>query len=400
MNIVEINSVNRGSTGSIMRAIADCAKSRGHNILVCYPDQRDNRIAYKDNDYLIGNRLSHNIGVFLCSRFKFFYFSHIFATLCLLRKLKSFKPDVIHLHNLHPLYLNLPLLFNYIKKNNIKVIITQHDCWLFTGHCPYYTDLGCSKWIHGCNNCPVYNQYPKSYWDDSYYMFKNKKKLLLSLKNLTLVPVSIWLGNEDKKSFLKKSTIYPISNGINLSVFKPTYDLSVIAKYHIGDEFLIMGCATDWGYRKGLDDYLKLSSMLHDDEKIILVGISDAVIQNKPSNIFLINRTEDAKELACLYSRANVLLSLSKEETFGLTIVEAMACGTPAIVYDNTAQPELINGYNGFIAKNGDLLSVRMQIDELRKLDSEKVFKACIDFAKRYGHNVIYNKYIDLMEKK
>ena len=398
MNIVEINSVNRGSTGSIMRAISDFAKRRGHNVLMCYPDQRDNRVVYNDSDYLIGNRFSRNIGVYLCSKFKFIKFAHTFATLCLLRKLKSFKPDVIHLHNLHPLYLNLSLFFNYINKYDIKVVITLHDCWLYTGHCPYYTDLCCLKWMNKCYECPVYTEYPKSNWDDSSYMFNYKKKLLLSLKNLTLVPVSNWLGNEVKKSFLHNCRIQIISNGIDLSIFKPTFDMSVLAKYGIKDEFLIMGCATEWGYRKGLEDYLQLSTMLHSDEKIILVGISESALIDKPSNIILINRTEDVNELACLYSRANVLLSLSKEETFGLTIIEAMACGTPAIVYNNTAQPELINNNNGFVVSNGDLKSVRDRIDEIKLMDEKEISGRCVAFAKQYGKDVIYKKYMELLE--
>lgn len=397
MNIIEINSVNRASTGSIMKAVADYARSRGHSVMVCYPDQRDNRKAYREGDYLIGNRYLRNIGVFICRYFRYFKYAHAITTACFIRRLKTFKPDVIHIHNLHPSYLNLYMLFKYANKNNVKVVITQHDCWLYTGHCPHYTDLGCNKWKSGCESCKVYMQYPISKWDDSSYMFEQKKRLLLSLKDLTLVPVSQWLGNEDKKSFLKDSKICTISNGINLSIFKPTVDDTYLKKCGIGEEFLIMGCATDWGYRKGLYDYLKFSTMLHQNEKIILVGMPEGMLIDKPDNVIIVNRTENPFQLAALYTRANVLLSLSKEETFGLTIVEAMACGTPAVVYNNTAQPELINGRNGIVVPNGDINAVRQGVDEIKKWIHD-VAGDCVDFAKRYDQNAVYDKYVNLME--
>ena len=239
-------------------------------------------------------------------------------------------------------------------------------------------------------------QYPISKWDDSSYMFEQKKRLLLSLKDLTLIPVSKWLGNEDRQSFLRDCNIKPLSNGINLEVFKPTYDDTVVSKYGLDGKYVIMGCATDWGYRKGLEDYIQLSSMLYDDEVILLVGISDNTIKNKPSNIITVNRTESQYELAVLYTRANVLLSLSKEETFGLTIVEAMACGTPAIVYDNTAQPELINGRNGIVVPNGDINAVRQGVDEIKNW-SHDVSNECISFALSYDQSIAYDKYIDLI---
>ena len=73
-----------------------------------------------------------------------------------------------------------------------------------------------------------------------------------------------------------------------------------------------------------------------------------------PKNIIGITRTEDQTELAKLYSLSSVFVNPSTEETFGLVAAEAMACGTPAIVTNSTACPEIINNNVGFIVPPND----------------------------------------------
>ena len=68
----------------------------------------------------------------------------------LLALLDKIEPDIIHLHNLHSHACNLELLFSWIKRHNIKVFWTMHDCWAFTGYCMHYDMIGCDKWRTGC----------------------------------------------------------------------------------------------------------------------------------------------------------------------------------------------------------------------------------------------------------
>ena len=222
MRMAEINSCNFGSTGNIMLEIAEVAEKCGHTAAVCYPKSRVNAKKQKETDILIGSRLSRNLHLKLAEITGLNGCFSYFSTLDFLRKLNKFKPDIIHLHNLHNCYVNLPLLFGYIKKHNIKTVWTLHDCWSFTGHCPYFDIAECDKWKTECKNCPQYKGYPKSLFDNSKYMYRLKKKWFTGVKNMTIVTPSEWLASLVKESYLKDYPVKVINNGINLNVFKPT----------------------------------------------------------------------------------------------------------------------------------------------------------------------------------
>ena len=171
--IVAINSGNVGSTGRIMMGISKLARSRGYKTYQAYPKSR-NLLPAGENDIIISSvpvkfmstRMARYTGLNGCYAW--------FSTQIFLRKLDKIRPDIIHLHNLHDSYINLPMLFHYIKKNKIKVIWTLHDCWTLTGHCALFTYSGCDKWKTGCGNCPQLGQYPSSKIDTSAWMWKKK----------------------------------------------------------------------------------------------------------------------------------------------------------------------------------------------------------------------------------
>lgn len=401
MRIVEINSVNRGSTGSIMRDVANFARSKGHEVLVCYPKCRDNMLQYRQGDFLIGNRILRNLGRILSKNFKAEHYIHLTSTFQFILKIKKFKPDVVHIHNIHDSFLNIPLFLTYLKKTKINVVWTLHDCWLYTGHCPHYVETRCYKWQNVCRDCKYYKSYPESHYDDSYYKFMLKKDLLLGLGNqLTLVPVSKWLANEVSKSFLKNVHRQVLANGIDMEVFHPNVDVSIKNKYGILNGRIILAAATDWGGRKGLNDYFKLAELLAEDEHIVLVGVTDKLIHKLPSKIIGIKRTESKEDLAKLYSIADVVLSLSYAETFGLTIVEANACGTPVVVYNNTAQPELISRENGFVVETGNVEAVYQAIRNVFAVDRDMLRKSCRDFVyEKYSKTYTYNGYLNLFKE-
>ena len=73
-------------------------------------------------------------------------------------------------------------------------------------------------------------------------------------------------------------------------------------------------------------------------------------------------------ELALIYNSASVYVSMSTEETFGLTIAEALSCGTPAVVYQATACPEMIvEGENGYVASPHNIAQVYNYIQLIKK---------------------------------
>ena len=317
------------------------------------------------------------------------------STRKLISQIKEIKPDLIHLHNLHGYFLNVEILFDFLKEYRIPVIWTLHDCWPFTGHCSHFVSIDCMKWKTGCNNCKLTKDYPRSWFlDCSERNYLKKKHLFNSLENLHIVTVSKWLEGITKDSFFKNKDIRTIYNGVDLNVFRPLPSL----KDH--SVFTIIGVAANWGDHKGLSDYIALSKLLKDDERIMLVGVSDKVAKTLPGNIIPIKRTNDPEELVQLYNNADIVTSLSYAETFGMTVVEGYACGKPAIVYNNTAQPELIKDQTGAIVENGNIEQLYKCIRMFRsktKEEMEHVSMACRKLAEVvYDNNILYKDYLKL----
>lgn len=398
VKIVEINAGNIGSTGSIMLGIADIAKTAGHEVLVCCPDARDNRKKTVKDQLFIGDRLSRNLHL-KCAELTGLngYFSGL-ATKKFLKAVSEYKPDIIHLHNLHNCYINLPMLSNYIKKHNIPVVWTLHDCWSFTGHCPYFDMVGCDKWRTGCYDCPQYREYPKSLFDNSKIMYKLKKKWFTGVENMTLVTPSEWLAGLVKQSFLKDYPVKVINNGIDLSVFKPTSS-DFRQKYNIGEKYIVLGVAFDWGKRKGFDVFIELSKRL-DTEKyqIVLVGTDDSVDKQLPDNIISIHRTNKQSELAEIYTVADLFVNPTREETQGLVNIEAIACGTPVVTFNTGGSPECIDNSSGCVVEKDDIAAMEREIIRICETKPYSA-EACVERAKRFDKNARFREYIGLYEE-
>lgn len=372
MKIFQINGAVFGSTGKIMLGIAQTAEEQGHEVLCAAPVTKTNRHREPNRDYIkIGTYYGRCASVLLSRLTGLDGCFAVPATLKLLRRVKKFQPDVIHLHNIHGSYINLPLLFHFIKKNNVRVVWTLHDCWAFTGHCPYFDMVKCEKWKAKCHACPQFKGYPKSYLDNSWFMHKLKKKWFLGIRDLTIVTPSHWLAGLVRQSFLKEYPVKTIYNGIDLNVFKPT--LSDFRSKHLcEDKILLLGVAFGWEKRKGLDIFLELAKRLDSDKyQIVLVGTDEHVDKQLPDNIISIHRTQNQAELAEIYTAADLFVNPSREETMGLVTVEALACGTPAVVFDRTAVPEVVDETCGVVVAAGDIQALLQGIRIGEKIDCE-----------------------------
>lgn len=396
MNILLINSVNFGSTGNIMLNIAEQSRSFGHQVYTACANCKSNQKKRLNNQIFIGNRISRALHdllrrIFGCEG-RFSYFS----TLAFLRKIKAIKPDIIHLHNLHGSYINLRLLFKYIRKNNIKTIWTLHDCWAFTGHCPHFDMISCAKWKTACYECPQHNDsYLRTYVDDSKKLYNLKKKWFSGVKDMTLVTPSNWLAELVKESFLKEYPVKVIHNGIDLSVFKPTPS-DFRKKYNCEDKFILLGVAFGWGKRKGLDVFIELSKRLDDKFKIVLVGTNDDVDKQLPENIISIHQTENQQELAEIYTAADLFVNPTREDNFPTVNMESLACGTPVITFDTGGSPECIDNC-GIVVQKEDIDSLYNEIIKLS--ENNKLYREnCITNAKKFDMNMRFNDYIDLYE--
>lgn len=392
--VIQINvTANWGSTGKIAEQIGVIAQEYGWESYIAYG--RDMNPS-KNKLIKIGSMLDVYEHYFENRFFDNEGRASRRATKKFLKEVDKIKPDVVHLHNIHDHYLNFPLLFKYLAKKSIPVVWTQHDLWAMTGHCAFNLN-GCEKWKTHCCNCPMTEYFSLDRSSESY---REKRQYFTSIPSMTIVPVSEWLGAQVKQSFLRKYSVQVIKNGIDINVFKPTL-ANCLERYGLSTTKFVIAVASVWSDAKGLADFIAIRGILDENIKIVLVGLSEHQISQLPCGIIGISRTQSQKELAQLYSAAEVLVSLSGSETFGLTIAEALSCGTPAIVYNNTAQPELISENTGRVVSNGDYRLVASSIMEFLTNDfkyshSNECRNRAIEY---FDKNKTYLSYIQLYSK-
>ena len=396
--LFQINSGIVGSTGTIMLSIDKYARKAGMKTYMTSVNNRSSAADYPSNHIAIGTILEKHI------HRKLAYLTgneggySYFATKRLLKTIDKIQPDIIHLHNLHINYVNLGLLFDYLKSHSsIKLVWTLHDCWAYTGHCRYYDMEGCDRWQTQCHDCKVYRSYPQSRIDNSDKMYRRKKTWFLGVPNLALVTPSKWLNDEIKKSFLKDYDSYIISNGIDTNVFSFRKS-NIREEYELGDKFVIVGSAYHWSKRKGYDCFIKLAKMLDDGFSILLVGgMSDEQEKECDRNgIKHIPLVSSKERLAEVYSAGNVFFNPTREEMFGLVNIEAEACGIPVITFDSGGSPECIGEGCGFVVNKEDVSGAAEKIRWLRD-HTEIVDSGNIrDWAKGFESERTYKAYLDL----
>lgn len=323
------------------------------------------------------------------------------ATRSLVKKIEEISPDIIHLHHLHGYYINIKILFEYLKSKDIPVVWTFHDCWSFTGHCIYFDYVGCDKWRTVCFKCPQKKEYPGSLFiDRSRKNFYLKKTLFTSLSKMVIIPVSYWLENNVRESFLRNTRIETIHNGIDTSVFSPRDNADEVKKkYNVNGQFLILGVASPWSHRKGLYDFIRLSQLLTEEERIILVGLSRKQMKKLPKNIIGIQKTEDRQQLVDLYSASDVFVNPTLEDNFPTTNIEAIACGTPVITYKTGGSVEAISEDTGFIVEKGDVTGLYQAVQIVRKRGNDYYLVPCRNRALEFfSKQERFNEYLKIYE--
>lgn len=384
--ILFINSVCNGSTGKICKDLYDIATNEGYECCIVY-GRGEAPNGYKT--IKIGNEFDLYAHVAKTRLFDEHGFGSKRATTLFLKQVDLFKPDIIHLHNIHGYYINIELLFDYLKQHNeIKVIWTLHDCWAFTGHCAYFTFSKCDQWIDGCRNCQSLKDYPKNILFSSVNKnYFQKKNLFTSLNNLFLVTPSNWLKELVKQSFLKEYPCFVIHNGIDTHLFKKK---NIIRNNKVN----ILGAANVWDNRKGLKDFYELNNIIdHNKFEITLVGLSDKQLKTLPNNILGIKRTKNIEELVDIYNKADILFNPTLEDNYPTVNLEAQACGTPVATYNNGGSRETLFSRECFVVsslqefitiiENNDLKmnKINFHID-LDELDKNKKMKEYIDLYK------------------
>ncbi len=383
MKILQINSVcGIRSTGRICTDLAEVLEQNGHECKIAYgrefvPEKYQKYAIRIGSDFdvkmhALQSRIFDNSGL-----------GSKRATEKFIEWVKEYNPDIIHLHNIHGYYINIEVLFKYLEKADKPVVWTLHDCCTVTGHCAHYSYAKWYKWQDGCMKCPQKKEYPSSLIiDSSKKNWEKKKNLFTSVKKMTLVTPSRWLACQVEQSFLNKYPLKVIPNGIDLNVFKPTSS-DFREKQNLEGKKIVLGVASAWSPLKGLDDFVELSKILDENYKIILVGVTAKQKKKLPKNILAIERTNNVKELAEIYTMADVFLNPTYQDTYPTVNIEAQACGTPVITYRTGGSVESVPEQNvveqGLLSEIKSLLTTTLRQKNNFDNDKFELLKKYID---------------------
>lgn len=397
--ILQINvACNWGSTGRIAEQIGVLAQKNGWNAYLAHGTR------YVSDSQLKTIRVSssfeekaHGVKSLLLDAHGL---GSVNGTKAFVEKLDKIKPDIVHLHNIHGYFINYEILFDYLCRKDIPIVWTLHDCWSFTGHCMYFDRVGCDKWKTGCHHCPQLHSYPKSLFiDRSSANWERKRKLFTSVKNLTLVPVSNWLGDLVSQSYLGKYPIRVIHNGVDLNVFKPTTS-DLKNKLGLENKFVVLGVANGFSNRKGLEDFVRMGVECPNDIQIIMIGTTPEERASLPKNIIAIDKTDDVNELVAYYSIADVYINPTYEDNFPTTNIEALACGTPVITYKTGGSLEAVDERTGIVVEKGDVNGLMRSIELIRNKGRVAYNTICVERAKHcFDKKDRFGDYIHLYER-
>ena len=397
MKIFQINAVyGHLSTGSNVFEMNEAFRSQGHTCMAAYSV---GQVQNPQQEYLIGTLFGQKNHALLSRAFGLQGYFSSGATKKLLRKLDDFQPDVVVLNNLHANYIHLPMLLKYLAKKDIPTVAVLHDCWFYTGKCCYYTNAGCEKWKTQCGKCPAVGQYNKSwFFDFTKKMHADRKKLFGAIPRLGVVAVSDWLLGQAKQApvFQGASQITRIHNWIDTKQFAPVDGSAVRQKLGLEGKTVMLAVAAAWEPRKGMDALHSIAEKLRDNERLVIIGrVSEKV--SLPENIIHIPRTDSKEELIQYYSMADVFLQPSIEETFGKVTAEALACGTPVVCFDSTANPELVGDHCGAVVPVGDTEGMLREARRIVQEGKDEYSRFCRAFVEdRFNIGRIFDQYLQL----
>ena len=382
MKIVQINQVSGyGSTGHIVEDISAMLCDKGVDNRIYYglgQTKNVNAVRFETDAQLkmhkLYSRLTGRHG-----------FASKRATENLIQALRKYAPDIIHLHNLHGFYINLPLLFSYIKEADIPVVWTLHDCWAFTGHCAHFDHAKCAKWKTGCGRCPQRFEYPRALIDASAVNFSVKKKLFTGLRCCTVVTPSNWLAKLVGESFLREYPVCVIPNGIDTAVFAPTG----IEK----NGRVVLACAPSLNENdlKGGGYLPGLAAALDSDHEVQVLGLDSA--RTCPPGITALGYIQDQTQLAEIYSSAAVFVNPTLQDNFPMVNLEALSCGTPVVTFDTGGSAEMLTADTGAVVKKGDLAALT---EKTKDWSGRRCSSACRQRGLEYDKKEMYEKYFSL----
>ena len=398
MKIIQINCVyKKGSTGKITYDIHSELLKQGIESVVCYGrgEKINEPHVYKtcwEGYSKINHLLSEFTGVM--------YGGCFFSTNKLIKIIKKEKPDVVHLQCINGYFVNIYRLISWLKKHDVKTVLTLHAEFMYTANCGYALD--CDKWQTGCGRCSRLKQETKSFFIDGTHKswMKMKKAFDGFNDNLVVTSVSPWLMERAKLSpILNDKKHEVVLNGVNTDIFH-FYDTSELrSQMGLNGVKVIFHATPSFDDKinniKGGYHVLNLAEkMLDENVKFVVAGNHPEGLK-VPPNVILLGKVSDQELLAKYYSMADVTLLTSKKETFSMVTAESLCCGTPVVGFKAGAPEQIaIEQYSNFV-EYGDIELLLNAIETIiaANLDKMKISKNAI---KQYSKDGMFNNYLML----
>ena len=396
--LIDVNCKN-SSTGKIVYDLYQGLKANGHVAAVCYGR---GPLIEEENIYKFGLDWETNIHAGLARLTGLNGCFSPISTRRLIAFMERFKPDVVHIHELHAYFVNIAPVITYLKEKKVKVIWTFHCEYMYTGKCGYAYD--CEKWKTVCGSCPTLHDYPKSFFFDFTKRMFEKKRALLSDFDFTIVTPSQWLADRAKQSFLANKPIAVIHNGIDTeNVFYPRDTTKLRKQYNFGDKKVILSVAPNiMDERKGGRWVLELSKKEElADCQFVLVGADET--KRLTQNVLMVKRTTLQDELAEWYSLASCFVICSKKENFPTTCIEAFSCGTPVVGFDTGGTKETVPAPYGTFVRYGDLTSLTKVLFIFLHVDNNRYLvaqNANIHYSKEKMYSDYQNLYNNISDNE
>lgn len=401
MKIMQINSVyNEGSTGKIVHDLHTELKENGIESIVCYG--RGKKVK-EQGIYKICGEFYGKLNALRVRLTGLMYGGCFVPTSRLIGIIKKERPDIVHLHCLNGNFVNIYRLIGFLKKKQIKTVLTLHAEFMYTANCGHALD--CEKWKEGCGKCPRLKKETHSwFFDGTKRSWKKMKAAFDGFKNIEVVSVSPWLMERAKQSPIladKKHSV--VLNGIDTDVFH-FWETNVLKQnYGWENKKIIFHATPDFNLNpnhiKGGYYVAELAKKMLEKPIVFVIAGRYDPSENYPENMYFLGKVENQQMLAQLYSMADITLLTSQKETFSMVTAESLCCGTPVVGFKAGAPEQIaLKEYSSF-TEYGDLEALQEETEHFLQPEFEKA-KISEKAIGEYSRKTMAKHYLLIYEVK
>lgn len=332
-----INTSDFGSTGRIATGLQGYLLSKGERCILCYGQgtQRDDDERYKFSGFcdMAFHKINNIFTGSLCC-------ASVLATNRLVKRLRKLKVRKVYLINLHGLYLNEHILFNYLVNDGIHVVYIMADESAFLGNCFYRN--GCEKYKSECKGCHLQNSIQRICKPEaSHKAYLIKRKAYAQMSAVYVAPEFV-IRSAKESPLLAGCRTEIIDEAIDVNKNCPKDTTELRQSLGIDDNKTVIGCVAPFNNpRKGVKYYLEAARQLENDDRFVFVqvGYNESFKIDLPKNYIPIGFVDNQESLAEYYSLADLFVFPSLADTMPNACLEALACGSPLLCFNVSGMP-------------------------------------------------------------